>query len=267
MRDESQAVAGHLTGKWRFDCVHCGTVHQQATTIRRCADRFVETVIRGHVNLGSSDMFRVGNQFEAARKGLLERHAEVATLVRQVQSKHFGLDPELFCRVENQQEATKLVFDELKKFVDACSREFDPIFAEVDKFRQELEAAPLLVLGNRVKIAMLKPSGQSWRQASAVTVKIDGQEIEERAIRTYYAMQIDNSVARRRLLDGWLDLNHLDVDRSKAMFSRYDRFLGIRPIRVGKLEGKPFKDKAEMDAWFEESDREMAYEQRRRESC
>lgn len=250
MKDESPAVAGHLTGKWRFKCVNCGTVHQMANTIGRCADRFVESMINGHVNLGSPGMFRIGNQFEAARKGLLERHAEVDALVSRVDAERFCLDPELFCRVENPQEASKLVLDELKKFVDKKAADFAPVFEEVEKFRLELEAAPVLELGDRVKVGKAKSNkSQSWRQSDGMVVKIDGAEIDTKAIRDYYAMQIDNAVARRRLLNDWQDLYYIDVDRGMAVFSRYNRCIGIRPGKGGKLEGRPFKDKAETETW------------------
>lgn len=249
MKDESPAVAGHLTGKWRFKCPHCGTVHQQANTIGRCADRFVETMINGHVSLGSPEMFRIGNQFEAARKGMLERYGEIEALVGRVEAKHFGLDPELFCRVENQQEATKLVLDELKKFVDQRAVEFDPIFQEVEKFRRELEAAPVLELGDRVKVSKQPKSKMSYRSTGGVAVTVDEVEISTKTIQAYYAHQIENSVARRRLLRDWLDLEYIDVDGNKAVLTRYENGVGVRPRPDGKLEGATFKKKAETESW------------------
>lgn len=144
MLDESAAVAGKLTGVWKFKCPKCLQVHRQASSIQRCAVKIAHVLLGNDVRLKLENPMQL-NPFYAAKKGLLE---EYEALDNGPSGGEFKMPVEVLVRAETMSEVTLLMLEEFQKFIAKAAVDYKQAMQDSLVLKAKADSAPTVKLGN-----------------------------------------------------------------------------------------------------------------------
>ena len=228
MRDDSVAVAGRLTGHWRFPCPRCKVVHRQTSSIERCSSKFSHVLLGNDVRIHAESPIDV-NEYAAARHGLLDEWAAANDSLPRAE---FKMPVEVAVKAETMGEATLLMLEEFSKFVASATAVYREAQSKNVAFMEKYKAAPLAKMG----VAVVPTKG--WVQE----VKVGGHDFGVVDGLSYYLdlvpKEADPALAKmRENVDNFgMSILALSADEDLLALSYSTKYFGIKVVNgVGKL--------------------------------